>query len=154
MNQKSILKSQIEIADIHCDRLKAALTYIERLPTLTVQTIDKLSYDDLSYLDMLSTRFSKLQDVIGEKIFPSILEILEEKTEGLSTIDRLNKLEKLRFLDDVDVWRKMRSIRNSISHEYPDQPNVRLTQIEELIEQTKILLKYWEFLKGKIAQLC
>jgi hypothetical protein len=152
MNQIDILRSHIEIANLHCNRIMISLKHLKPIMPLTLQTLDNLSDESLSNLDMLSTRFSKLHDLIAGKIFPVILLILQENIDGTSALDRLNKLEKLGLLDSTDMWIEMRNIRNSLAHDYPDQAEVRLQKLEELLEQTKILLEYWEFLKGKIAK--
>ena len=41
---------------------------------------------------MMTTRFGKLQDIIGSKIFPLILNLLEE--DAVAFIDKLNKPNK------------------------------------------------------------
>ncbi len=43
-------------------------------------------------------------------------------------IDRLNRLEKLGFID-VDQWLRWRETRNRLAHEYPDHAETRFAAI-------------------------
>lgn len=49
---------------------------------------------------MMTTRFDKLQNIIGLKIFPIIINLLEE--DAVAFIDKLNKLEKLGYIEDTN----------------------------------------------------
>jgi len=63
--------------------------------------LDNLTLEDIQPLDMMSKRYNKLQDLIGSKIFPIILEATGN--DPLLFIDKLNRLEKLGFLDDAKL---------------------------------------------------
>ena len=73
-------------------------------------------------------RFSKLQDAIGQRLVPLTLSALFEIYEDWGMIDRLNRLEKLGYLD-VNNWFRWREIRNRLSHEYPDNEAERFAAI-------------------------
>ena len=62
-------------------------------------------------------RFTKLQDTLGEKVFPLILALANEPVKKMSFIDRLNRLEELEILDKSE-WVSLRANRNEIAHEY------------------------------------
>ncbi len=68
-------------------------------------------------LDTLHRRFSKLQDTLGEKIFPSILMLAKEDVKRKTFIDILNRLEELEIVDKNE-WLKLTEIRNEIAYEY------------------------------------
>lgn len=146
------LRSLIETASIHTDRMAASLKKMESFFPLTPEILENLSLEYFGYLEMVTTRFSKLQDVMGAKIFPLILEILGVNIKGLSPIDILNHFEKLEFIKDAQIWNNMRKIRNKVTHEYPDDPMERAQNLMEIIEQARVLLDYWIFLKTKIEQ--
>lgn len=74
--------------------------------------------------ELYASRFSKLQDFLGSNLFTAVLENAGEQTETLTFIDKLNKLEKLRIIESANEWKKMRNIRNILSHEYPDRPEI------------------------------
>ncbi|MFC1566276.1 hypothetical protein ACFL4A_00375 [bacterium] len=53
--------------------------------------------------------------------------------------DRLHKMQKLEFIDDIEFWMQARLLRNKIAYAYlPEQ----LKEIySEIIEQSKIIFK-------------
>ena len=79
----------------------------------------KLQPEELSFTDQLIFRFSKLQDSMGGKLFPAILENLGEDVKGLPFIDRLAKMEELEIIASADEWMLLRETRNIVIHEYP-----------------------------------
>ena len=48
-------------------------------------------------------------------------------------LDVLDKLEKLRIIDDADRWMQFRKLRNELTHEYPDNE-------EEIIQGIRLAL--------------
>jgi len=78
----------------------------------------QLQPEELSFMDQLIFRFSKLQDSMGGKLFPSILENLGEDIRELPFIDRLAKLEKLNVIGSADEWMALRETRNIVTLEY------------------------------------
>ena len=74
-------------------------------------------------LDAFRVRYADLQDAIGNKLFRSILLVLDEKSINMA--DTLSKMEKYGVLSSVDDWRMMWEIRNSFSHDYPDAEQER-----------------------------
>ena len=89
-------------------------------------TGERLTTDDESLferLDAFRVRYADLQDAIGNKLFRSILLVLDEKSINMA--DTLSKMEKYTVLLSVDEWRMMREIRNSFSHDYPDAEQER-----------------------------
>jgi len=101
--------------------------------------------------DMLTTRFGKLQDIIGSKIFPLILNLLEE--DAVAFIDKLNKLEKLGYIEDANWWIELREIRNKIAHYYPDDHDLICSHISVATIKAAGLIEFWQKLKTKIVRL-
>ena len=90
---------------------------------LTIQKYDNLTALDLVFIDAFIFRFIKLQDIMGEKLFRLILNNLKENdvnSDNIPFIDILNKLEKYQIVDSADEWLNLRKIRNSFTHEYPE----------------------------------
>ena len=54
---------------------------------------------------------------MGDKIFPSILELNGKKVKVMTFIDSLNRLEELELLYK-DEWIDLRKDKNKILHEY------------------------------------
>ncbi len=151
MKQRSFLAYYANIADIQSTRLKDALTQINKLIPLSAAVLANLPADKLAFLDMLTTRFGKLQDIIGSKIFPIILNLLEE--DAVAFIDKLNKLEKLVYIEDANWWIELREIRNKIAHDYPDNHDLICSHISVVIVKAAELIEFWQKLKTKIARL-
>jgi len=74
--------------------------------------------------------YIKIQDKIGSKLFRMVLQHLrEDESETMTMLDILNRLEKLRIIEDVETWDKLREIRSAIAHEYPDDIETRIGTI-------------------------
>jgi hypothetical protein len=83
----------------------------------------QLTDDGVELIDYNLYRLSKLQALIGEKLFVLVLEFLkEENIKSKPIIDILNRLEQLELLEDKNFWLELRKIRNTIAHQYEDEP--------------------------------
>ncbi|MEA2029863.1 MAG: hypothetical protein U9N49_12945 [Campylobacterota bacterium] len=118
------LKQLEEELEIQFKRIDQILPQIERLMPLNVEVFEDIEH--IKTIDSFIYRFSKLQDRMGEKLFPAILEALEEYNRRMSLIDVLNRLERLELLEDANLWIDYRKLRNFLTHEYPDNQEERL----------------------------
>ena len=84
---------------------------------LSLESYQSLTDIERSFIDQLIFRLSKLQDTMGEKIFPFILIFSKEDVKKKTFVDVLNRLEELEIIDKTQ-WLKLREIRNNIAHEY------------------------------------
>lgn len=91
------LKEALNVCEIHNQRMEYALDKSKSHFPLNEERYQQLSFDDLSYLDQLIFRFSKLQDAMGSRLFPAILENLGKDIEGKPFIDLLTTNGKIRF---------------------------------------------------------
>jgi hypothetical protein len=84
----------------------------------TAQEALKIAADPVlaERLDAFVARFGRLQDTVGDKLLPSLLEALFE-TPG-PAIDNLDKAERFGFIESADDWMQMRRLRNQMVHEY------------------------------------
>jgi len=96
----------------------------EHLP-FTAESLNRLTDIEVAILDQFSTRFAKLQDVMGVKLFPAVLELTKEQGELDAFVDKLNRLEKIGAIPSTDEWLVLREMRNAFSHEYPDDPEIQ-----------------------------
>lgn len=149
MNKKDLLKSQLEICDMHYNRLKLAIAKIGNFFPLDEKSLSLISEDNLGYLEILTTRFAKLQDMLGEKVFVSILDILGEDIAGKSFIDKLNKLEKLEMIPSANWWRDLRDLRNALTHEYPNELALMADNLNLTFIEAQNLCAFYESLKQK-----
>jgi len=152
-NVKELLEKEQEVCDLHADRITKALNEIEKITPLSVEKIENMNTHELGVTELLTGRFAKLQDTLGEKIFPLTLVAIGEDIEGMSFIDRLNLLEKLGYLDNAQHWFDYRNARNAAAHEYPNSPDLMVKNLEHIIDLAKQLLDYWQKLKQKIQKI-
>lgn len=126
------IKETINICEIHKKRLEYA--YSKVLPFLPINEEKYYSIDNnlISYIDQYIFRFSKLQDVIGQKLFKEILMLADEDVEKMTFRDILNRLEKLELINSRYAWLKLRELRNSVAHEYPTSDSESIEALNEL----------------------
>lgn len=101
----------------HVEKIIVSKTHLSFIMPLSVESYLNLNDVDMSFVDQLIFRFSKLQDTMGEKVFPFILVLSKEEVKKKTFIDILNRLEELEIVDK-NHWLKLREIRNDIAHEY------------------------------------
>lgn len=123
----AVQRVRLAAAIWECDRhravLKDALAEWQAQPTPSIEALEADSA--LRRLtDQILYRFTKLQDAMGECLVPATLAWLREPHEDWSMRDRLDRLEKLSFLD-VETWLTWRDVRNRLAHEYPGAAELR-----------------------------
>jgi hypothetical protein len=101
-------------------------------------------------VDQILYRFIRLQDAIGERLAPGTLNALAEPCEGWPMRNRLNRLEKLGYLN-VDAWLGRRDVHNRLAHEYPDTPAARFALLAVAIQATRELLTSYRSWQDALA---
>ena len=111
-----VLKDSIEILkNIRTEFREKYGEYIE------LSNFEDIKSFDIKSLDTLAYRFSKIQLLLGEKVFREILEKLEYDLANKSYIDILQYIEKEGIIETIYEWKKLREIRNTLSHDYPEE---------------------------------
>lgn len=105
--------------------VRQALDKVHASVALVRASVDKLppyddrrdySADDREPYDALSDRFVRAVEV-GLRFFRS-LERLQFAEESDTLRDLLNRMEKLGIVSSVEIWFRMRDVRNRIVHDY------------------------------------
>ena len=107
--------------------------------TLPISNYDNLQNIEKFAINALIFRFSKLQDLIGSKIFRAFLEFNKFDTQDKSFLELLKEIEKEGIVD-IDTWDEFRKVRNSIAHEYPGEEEEALEAIALLIKRSSALI--------------
>lgn len=140
MNTTERLSAAIWETDRHRVTLAEALAEWDKSPAGDWKALDA-DRSCVRLMDQLLFRFIKLQDSVGERLIPATLAALGEPYEDKPMRDRLNRLERLGYLD-VDDWLAWRDVRNRLAHEYPDKPELRFAALLAAIEAARALAAY------------
>ena len=146
-NSTDKLNKILNLLDTNFQRLTYAWSRIESLLPFTVSAIENLEPEQISFVDQYIYRFAKIQDIMGEKLFRMILEIVEEETDSLAFIDLLNKLEQLEIIPDKTEWLFLRKLRNEVSHEYPLIDDESVTSLNSLFNSKENLTGFYQACK-------
>ncbi len=136
-----MIEEIIEKIDLHRNRAKKALEELESFE------LNKELFEDFEKVKVVDTfifRFTKFQDMLGDKFFRAFLKELGEYKDEFSFLDVLDKLEKLRFIEDSTKLREYRRLRNELAHEYPSNEEYIIEGIEKAKEAFKDLDELFE----------
>jgi hypothetical protein len=97
----NIMAYSIKIASVHANRLQYALDNLQKTFPLNPTAIENLDMDQLLLIELLISRFSKLQDFMGNQLFNLLLSKAGESIDEMTFIDKINKLEKLRVIESA-----------------------------------------------------
>jgi len=96
--------------------------------------------EELEPYDALANRFERAVEVAQNKFFRAV-ELFEGEPLSETVRDRLNRMEKLSFISDVELWMRMRDVRNRISHDYlPGQVRQIYDDIREAFAPELVML--------------
>lgn len=137
------LKESLRLCSMHNQPMQYAYGKVKQYFPLDEKTYHNLSQDDLSYIDQLIFRFSKLQDSMGTRLFPALLICLGEDIEAKPFIDLLTLLEKLELIEDHQVWLEIRETRNIVTHEYPFIESEIIEGLNLLNKKASLLTDIW-----------
>lgn len=117
---------------------------------LTAQAIDPAWLADYNHQRIVNSflfNYLKIQDKIGSKLFRLALQQWREiDSADMTMLDILNRLERLGIIESVEAWDKLREIRNALTHEYPEDTQLR-------IENIQLALRGYQQLVDIIAKL-
>lgn len=148
---KEALDGILEIADKHAGHITYAVEKLAPHIPFTENDIKNFTQEDVLLTDLLTLRFSKLQDLMGTKLFTLLLESIGELTMTMTLIDKLNRLEQLN-LANPQKWRKLRETRNHLAHEYPNYPELTARYLNEAFELSTYLLEVLANIKAFLKQ--
>jgi hypothetical protein len=136
----------------HSFRIDKAHEKLKSIFPLSAGRYENLNDDEVEAIDQYLFRFAKLQDTIGEKLFRLIVSEYVEDIYELTFMDVLHYLEKIGILDDANTWKRLRSIRNEISHQYDDEPDGMAQALNHIFAQKDELIGIYHKIETKIGQ--
>lgn len=144
------LEEMFKVSEIHAKRITLALIELKPLFPLNQEKVLNLSNQNLLWIELLISRFSKLQDFIGRKMIDEFLRMTKDYSENLTMVEKLNKLECLEIIESPDLWEQMREARNHIAHEYPDEPALTAKYLNQIFYFAPKLLQILDRIKNRI----
>jgi uncharacterized protein with HEPN domain len=144
-------KEKFHECDKHAQKIMIAKQALIKMMPLTLAQYLVLDNVSLSFIDQLIYRFSKLQDSMGEKIFPMILLVAGEEVKRKTFIDILNRLEELALIDRID-WLMLREARNEVAHDYSFNQQQVVDGINQVYDVADQLLGVYQQVRGYCVQ--
>ena len=136
------LKPALAECALHRQRLHRAWSEASAFATFQASTAPAatpLSEDQIRVTDQLVFRFGRLQDAIGTRLLPAVLQLMQEWQDEAPFIDKLNRAEKLGLIPSAMHWQELRGIRKQTAHEYPAQPELVVANLRNLLLQVPAL---------------
>lgn len=156
MNSDSVSMMRLTDANRECNRhlryLHSALTGLAPILPLSGEQYQTLDEAQVKELDQFIFRFMKLQDAMGLRLFPAVLDVMQEARDDMSVLDRLNRLEKLNLLESATDWVAIRELRNRLTHEYPDDPELNAQIVNLSVDAAQQLEQVLDRLVHALSQ--
>jgi hypothetical protein len=144
------LKNYFQEAHKHIELIEESLEVLN--PKIPIEDYNSLNQLERFALNALIFRFSKLQDLIGAKIFRNYLDFNGFNIAQKSFFDILREIEKEGIID-IDSWSELRELRNKIAHEYPEEADEVLESINLFVEKSGLLIEISDRLEQKYNEI-
>jgi hypothetical protein len=143
MSLQATLPAALAECRLHAEVLTEALSDLSPA-AFTAEDVTRLGSDQRRVLDQLAYRFGKLQDSMGEKVLPAVLDLVQEPLPpGATFAEKLQRLERIGAIANAADWRRLRELRNQMAHEYPDQPHIKAAVLNRFVQGVGELLAVW-----------
>lgn len=137
MTPEQAMRNHLAECRLHAAVLGEALSEAQAWLPLAADAVRHLSKEQRRILDQTAYRFAKLQDTLGQKVLPLILELAQEPiAPDASFAEKLNWLERIGALPSAEDWKRLRVARNAIAHDYPDDPALQAAAINRFLNGT------------------
>ena len=143
MKPREILDWKLEPAlrecRLHERRLAYALGQLAGKLPVTAEHWADMDDETVADVDQLLFRYNKLQDAMGQRLFPAILMLGGDWSEDQTFLDKLDLLEKLGAISSAEQWNELRAIRNKLTREYPDAPELNAANLNRVVDSIEAL---------------
>jgi len=145
--KKLRVQKYINECEKHSLRIEKSHSKVKNIFPLSATKYVNLSDDEVEAIDQYLFRFAKLQDTLGNKLFKLVVSKYIDNIEELTFLDILNHLEKVGVVKNVNVWKKLRAVRNDISHQYDDEAEEMAEALNNILAYKDELLCVFESVK-------
>lgn len=109
MTPEQLMGIYLDECRLHVAVLSEALEEARAWLPFSAETVQQLTKEQLRVLDQIAYRFSKLQDTMGQKVLPAIIDLAQEPIAADATFaEKLNWLERMGALPSAEEWKKLR----------------------------------------------
>jgi hypothetical protein len=145
-NLKNILQKRFNKIQKHYSALKEYKNLIDEIEQehniYEPFVFNTLKPQQRAVLDAYLKRFASLQDFLGAKIFPLLLEVAGISASKMSEV--LSLIEKEEIIDSIESWIELREVRNELEHDYPEELKDALHDLKYCIDNFITLEKYYQ----------
>jgi hypothetical protein len=134
--------------ETHERRMRWAKQAVSASFPLSAEALRSLDDATIAILDQFTTRFAKLQDALGAKLLPAVLELTKEPGEFDAYLDKLDRLEKIGALPSVDEWLELREMRNVFAHDYPEDSELQAATLNRAFAAADRLVEILHHVKN------
>lgn len=130
----------------HLEAVRARL--LEGDPAITPEWVAEHA-DDAQFIDRLNSfgiQLGRTAESITKKLLPQLLEYAGE-TVG-SVIDNLNTAHKVGWIDDPAAWTELNRVRNTLVHEYLEDPEFMAAQLETAVPLVDVIANDYQRLRA------
>jgi len=132
-----IIIKQLEKVKKHYEALEEYKNFIEEMKfDFNIESFNSLDTAQKAVLEAYLKRFSSLQDYLGAKVFKTILDISGISYRKMSEV--LTLIEKEEIIS-LDRWIELRNLRNNLEHDYPDELEEALEDLQKCVESFSYL---------------
>jgi hypothetical protein len=138
--------------ETHERRMLWAKSALQAVLPLNAERLRGLDDEQVAIVDQFIGRFAKLQDAIGSKLLPLVLELTKEQGDLEAYLDKLNRLEKIGALPSVDEWLELREMRNAFAHDYPEDSELQAAILNRAFSAADRLVEILQHVKQYSAR--
>lgn len=149
--ERTALDHALSVCTRHEEGLRDALGDLGT-HALRPNDLDQPAKETRRLLDQFAYRFTRLQDDMGARLFPAALRALGEDVAPMPMLDRLARLEQLRWLPSGDEWSQLRRIRNEFAHDYPETTEERFARLQLALTAAARSLEVLEHIRTRIRE--
>jgi hypothetical protein len=145
-----IVAERLAKLDRHITALTSYKELIDQLsvkkPIYQVDVFEQLKPEEKAIFDAYLKRFASVQDYLGAKIFPAILDLAGIGSGPMSEV--LSLIEKEGIIDNLETWVQLRETRNHLEHDYPSDLAQALLDLQFCVNHFTTLQTYYSNVKS------
>jgi hypothetical protein len=147
--KREILRKRIRVINKHRKALSEYKQLIDELEheyvqenknLYTPECYERLSIQEKALFEAYLKRFSSLQDYMGAKLFPLIMEMAGIAAGKMSEI--LIAVEREQIIDSLQEWIELREFRNVLEHDYPEILEQAMEDLQQCVASYEKLALY------------